>query len=45
MFAAITLKTDNRRYFVLLQNMGLLLGFTIMMLLAGFEDKIRKSLQ
>lgn len=45
MFSAITLRTRDRRYFVILQNMGLLLGFAAMMLLAGFEDKIRIALQ
>lgn len=45
MFSAITQRTSDRRYFVVLQNVGLLLGFIIMMLLAGFEDKIRNALQ
>ncbi|KAJ7333073.1 hypothetical protein OS493_018242 [Desmophyllum pertusum] len=45
MFAGISSKTDNRRYFIMLQNMGLLIGFTIMMTLAGFEEKIRAALQ
>jgi len=45
MFSAITQRASDRRYFVVLQNVGLLLGFIIMMLLAGFEDKIRNALQ
>lgn len=45
MSASLLLKSEDRRCFVLLQNVGLVLGFSIMMALAAFEDKIRGVLQ
>ncbi|XP_074633408.1 metal cation symporter ZIP14-like isoform X2 [Acropora palmata] len=41
MYSSLSLRADDRRYFMLFQNCGLILGFSIMMTLAAFHGKIR----
>lgn len=41
MFAIISARSDDRKCFIFLQNMGLVSGFSIMMALAAFEDKLK----
>ncbi|XP_022788934.1 zinc transporter ZIP12-like [Stylophora pistillata] len=45
MFTSITSRSDEQRQVIFLQNLGLLIGFAIMMTLAAFEETIRTSLQ
>lgn len=45
MFASITSRSDKKWRVIFLQNLGLLLGFAIMITLAVFEETIRTSLQ
>lgn len=45
MFISIASRTEKKRCFILLQNLGIILGFLIMMLLAAFEHEIRSALQ
>lgn len=41
MFLIISARSDDRKFFIFLQNIGLVSGFSIMMALAAFEDKLK----
>ncbi|XP_022788954.1 zinc transporter ZIP12-like [Stylophora pistillata] len=44
MFTSITSRSDEQRQVIFLQNLGLLIGFAMMMTLAAFEETIRTLL-